>query len=107
MPSFGRAVLVTRRDSAGPEAGPLSTISSAVGGTFDLTVTEGPVAGPLDELARLQPASRAAAAAAPPIRAARGMRFLIVCSFSLSRRPPPQDFRCRKERAPPGPNLTK
>jgi hypothetical protein len=63
MSSFGRAVLATRPDSAGPEAGPVITVSSAVCATSGATVTEGPVAGPPGELARVQPASRVAAAA--------------------------------------------
>ena len=94
--SFGRAVLATRPDSAGPEAGPVITVSSAEAGTFCLIVTEDPVAGPPGEppADRPQPASRVAAAAATPIRPARWMSFLIVSSFSSSRRPPPRDLRC-------------
>ena len=102
MSSFGRAVLATRPDSAGPEAGPFITVSSAVAGTFGLTVTEGPVAGPPGEPATLQPASRVAAAAAMPIRPARWMSFLTVCSSSSSRRPPPQDLRCLERESTAG-----
>ena len=104
MSSFGRAVLASRPDSAGPEAGLVSTASSAVRGTLCLTVTEGPVAGPPGEPARLHPASRVAAAATP-MRPAQLVSLLIVCSYSSSRRLPRQDLR-RPERAPPGRNMT-
>src|ERR1039457_7437519 len=59
--SFGRAVLTTRPDSAGPEADPVITVSRAEGGTSCVIVTEGPVAGPPGGPAtrdRQQPASR-------------------------------------------------
>ena len=109
MSSFGRAVLATRPDSAGPEAGPFITVSSAVGGTSCLTVTEGPVAGPLGELARLQPASRVAAAATP-IRPARWMSLLIVCSLFLvppaTAAGPPMSGRKSAARAEPDNNVS-
>jgi hypothetical protein len=80
--SFGRAVLAIRPDTAGPALGSSITVSSAVAGMFCRNVTEGPTAGPLDELARLQPASRLVATAAIPIRPTRWVSLLIRCSSS-------------------------
>ena len=94
--SFGRAVLATRRNSAGPEADPVITVSRAEEGTCCVIVTEGPVAGPPGgpaTLDRPQPASRVAAPTAAPIRPTRWIRFRTVFSFASSRRPLPQDLR--------------
>ena len=60
-----------------------------MGATFWLTVTDGPVAWPPGELARLHPASRVATAATP-IRPTQGMSLLIACSF-----PRPAGYRRR------------
>lgn len=81
--SFGRAVLSTRPDSAGPEAAPVSTVSRAAEGTCCVIVTGAPVAWPPGGFATLdrpQPASRMAAPTAAPIRPTGGMVFLTLTS---------------------------
>src|ERR1700733_216255 len=107
--SFGRAVLATRPDSPDPDAGPAITVSRTDGSTCGVIVTAGPVAEPAGVAPTLdspQPASRVAAAAAPPIRPTRWMAFLTLCSFECSRRPPPRDFCCSSEKSAARPHLT-
>lgn len=71
MSSRGRAVLATRAESAGQDAGPAVTASRAEGAAAWVIVTAGPVVWPpawAPTLVSPHPASRTAVLAASPPR---------------------------------------